>query len=47
MSSSRRTALALIATVMVVTFAVVVFWRVHSSRNPAETATVAAAYSLR
>jgi membrane protease YdiL (CAAX protease family) len=44
MRSSRRTALALIATVMVVTFAVVVFWLVHSSRNPAETATVDAAY---
>ena len=44
MRSSRRTALALIATVMVVTFAAVVFWLVHSSRNPAETATVDAAY---
>lgn len=44
MRPSRRTALALSAAVTVVAGAAVVIWLIHSSRNPAETATVAAAY---
>jgi hypothetical protein len=44
MRPSRRTALALGAAVLVVAGAVVAFWLIHFSRNPAETATVAAAY---
>ncbi len=44
MGSSWRTALALIATVVVVAGAAVVFLLIHSSSNPVETATVAAAY---
>lgn len=36
--------MALIATVVVVAGVAVVFWLIHSSGNPLETATVAGAY---
>jgi hypothetical protein len=35
-----RTAVALIATAVVVAFVVGVIWRIHSSRHPVDTATV-------
>lgn len=41
--SSRPTALALIATVVVVAPVAAVVWRIHSSRHPVDTATVYAA----
>ena len=44
MKPSRRTALALIATVVVVGSAVAVIWLIHSSKNPVDTATVYAGY---
>src|ERR1017187_1613889 len=42
MRSSRRTVLALIVMVVVVGSVVGVIWRIHSSRNPVDTATVIA-----
>lgn len=44
MRPSRRTPLALSAAVLVIAGAGVVFWLIHSSRNPVDAATVAAAY---
>jgi hypothetical protein len=41
---SRRTALALATTVVVIAFVGGVFWLVHSSRNQVDTATVYAVY---
>jgi hypothetical protein len=44
MRPAQRTALALIAIVMVSSGAAAIFWWIQSSRDPVDTATVAAAY---